>query len=439
MAATNRAGRADTYRHISLFLGAAAALSALCGVVLGYRLNTGSGPGLGALVAPPPAPPAQIVVNAAAQAIPTAAEGDPPIGGSARAGASGIDHGDTRGAGPLNPSVPVTVSVTHGLLREVSLINASNGLPVPATLAPDRHSWRSNAPLSYAQTYQLRVTAADSDQHSVQRTATLTTIAARQLIKATFVPGAASDTVGVGQPLVVRFNHRVADHTAAEHALAVTSNPSQPGAWYWMSDTEAHYRPAAYWAPGTTLTLAANLFGAALGNGAFGQANQGETVHIHDSWIARADGNTEHMAIYHNGQLVKTMAISLGSPTHPSHNGPHVISSKAPSVIMDSCTYGVCQGDPGYYRETVYLDERISSDGEFVHSAPWSVGQQGDRNVSHGCINLSPANAAWFYQHFNIGDVVEITHSGGPPLPVWDTYGDWELTWPQWQTHTKVN
>jgi lipoprotein-anchoring transpeptidase ErfK/SrfK len=102
---------------------------------------------------------------------------------------------------------------------------------------------------------------------------------------------------------------------------------------------------------------------------------------------------------------------------------------------MDSCTYGVCQGDPGYYKEKVNLDERISIDGEFVHSAPWSVHQQGRVNVSHGCVNLSPANAAWFYQHFTVGDVVEITNSGGPTLPLWDN-GDWTLPWTQWHTGT---
>ncbi len=32
----------------------------------------------------------------------------------------------------------------------------------------------------------------------------------------------------------------------------------------------------------------------------------------------------------------------------------------------------------------------------YVHSAPWSVADQGKRNVSHGCINISPSNAKWF-------------------------------------------
>jgi hypothetical protein len=88
---------------------------------------------------------------------------------------------------------------------------------------------------------------------------------------------------------------------------------------------------------------------------------------------------------------------------------------------------------PGYYKEQVDIDERISNDGEFVHSAQCSVGSQAGENVSHGCVNLSPANAQWFFDHFALGDVVEITNSGGLPLPLFDTNGDGVLPWPQWQ------
>lgn len=112
------------------------------------------------------------------------------------------------------------------------------------------------------------------------------------------------------------------------------------------------------------------------------------------------------MNIYRNGNLVKTMPISLGSAKYPSHVGPHIVSDKQSTMTMDSCTYGVCEGQAGYYKEKVDQDVRISNDGEFVHSAPWSTGQQGDSNVSHGWVNLSPANAKWFFDHFNVGDVL---------------------------------
>jgi lipoprotein-anchoring transpeptidase ErfK/SrfK len=98
---------------------------------------------------------------------------------------------------------------------------------------------------------------------------------------------------------------------------------------------------------------------------------------------------------------------------------------------MDSCTYGVCEGEPGYYKEKVDLDERISDDGEFVHSAPWSVWAQGKQNVSHGCVNVSPANAQYFYSNFSWGDVVDIKNTG-VALPFAAEANEWDVSWAKW-------
>jgi lipoprotein-anchoring transpeptidase ErfK/SrfK len=127
------------------------------------------------------------------------------------------------------------------------------------------------------------------------------------------------------------------------------------------------------------------------------------------------------------------MPISMVKTATPTHVGIHVISAKNQKVQMNSCSYGVCPPDPRAYNETEYWAERISNDGEFVHENPATVGVQGASNVSHGCINLSEANAKWFFQHLGIGDVVEVTNSGGPKLPLWDLYGDWAVSWSTWK------
>ena len=66
--------------------------------------------------------------------------------------------------------------------------------------------------------------------------------------------------------------------------------------------------------------------------------------------------------------------------------------------------------------------------GVYVHSAPWSVDSQGYLNVSHGCINLSPDNAAWYFDTVHIGDPINVGKVLTPPLvcaaiaavtPVW--------------------
>ncbi|HEY4006331.1 MAG TPA: Ig-like domain-containing protein [Pseudonocardia sp.] len=423
---TNRAG-AQQRIHLatSIALGVAAVLLAVAGLTTAAAGPAAVNRSLAAKAAPAPPPPPPAAVLSLLTGSITPANTAP--GQTA--------HGQTapiNPATPISPSTPISVSVAHGTLRGVTVTDTKTGQPVPGTLAPDATSWQTSAPLSYADTYQIAASALGAQGRLVQQTGTVATLHPAVLSAVSF-RAVGMDTVGVGQPVVVQFSKPVADRAAAERAVRVVSTPAQPGAWYWMSNTEAHYRPASYWQPGSTIQVDADLFGADLGKGTFGQANRAQTLHVHDSWVAKADGRTETMQIFHNGALLNTMPISLGSPSHPSHNGPHVISDKKNSIIMDSCSYGVCQGDAGYYKEKVDLDLRISNDGEFVHSAPWSVGQQGARNVSHGCVNLSPANARWFFDHFNIGDVVEIANSAGPPLPVWDTYGDWELSWPQWQ------
>ncbi len=338
----------------------------------------------------------------------------------------------------LDPGRPIVVSVAQGTAKAVAVKSTADGKAVDGALDAGGTTWTSSGQLAYGTTYSIAVDTVDTAGTAGHQDLTVATVAPKTQAYPSFIPPPGQTTVGVGQPIVVRFNHPVKDHAAAQKALSVTSSTGQTGAWYWLSDTDVHYRPQTYWTANSTLTLKADLFGVDLGNGTFGETDRTETIHVHDAWVAKADGATEQMQIFDNGALVKTMPISLGSPGHPSHIGPHVISDKQPSITMDSCTYGVCEGQPGYYKEKVDLDERISDDGEFVHSAPWSVGSQGGQNVSHGCVNLSPANAQWFFDHFGIGDVVEITNSGGPQLPLGDTYGDWELTWAQWQKGSAI-
>ncbi|MBO0885053.1 MAG: L,D-transpeptidase [Mycobacterium sp.] len=195
--------------------------------------------------------------------------------------------------------------------------------------------------------------------------------------------------------------------------LSVTSSPAQPGAWYWLSDTEVDYRPATFWQAHSKITLNIKDYGRDLGGGVYRDADRTINYTVHDSWIAYADGHSEQMVIKQNGRTVKTMPISMGKQATPTHLGTHVISARNRQVIMDSCSFGVCSG-PQHYRAKEYYAERISDDGEFVHENPNSVGAQGNTNVSHGCINLNQANAAWFFQHFGVGDLVEVTNSGGP-------------------------
>lgn len=338
------------------------------------------------------------------------------------------------GSTDLSPRTPIVVTVANGKLTKVTVTDQAKAGTVDGTFAPDGSSWTSSQ-LGYAQTYTVVADAVAADGTLTEQQATVKTLSptSEAFPALTPAPPPPGTTYGVGQIIGVSFDSDVTDRAAVEKALTVTTTPPQPGSWHWIDDKTVHYRPPQYWQPGTTIKLDANLYGVDLGSGVYGQADRSATYLIHDSWIAKADGQTEQMQIVHNGQVTASMPISLGKDSTPTHTGPHVISDKQEQVVMDSCTFGICPPNPAAYRSTEYYAERISNDGEFVHENPATVGEQGSSNVSHGCINLSPDNAKAFFSEFGLGDVVEVTNSGGPILPIYDTYGDWELNWADWQ------
>ena len=88
------------------------------------------------------------------------------------------------------------------------------------------------------------------------------------------------------------------------------------------------------------------------------------------------------------------MPISMGKNSTPTPNGIYTIGDRYQQLIMDSSTYGVPSNSPEGYRLEVDWATQMSYSGIYVHSAPWSVGSQGSDNVSHGCLNVSPENAA---------------------------------------------
>jgi len=131
--------------------------------------------------------------------------------------------------------------------------------------------------------------------------------------------------------------------------------------------------------------------------------------------VATIDDATHQMTVMRNGKLEKTIPVSMGMAAggHTTPNGTYYVLEKFPDIVMDSSTYGVPVNSAQGYKVHVQLAVRIDNSGNFVHSAPWSVGDQGIRNVSHGCINISPDNAKWFYDNFGSGDPVVIKNSKG--------------------------
>ncbi|MCA1708456.1 MAG: L,D-transpeptidase family protein [Actinobacteria bacterium] len=331
----------------------------------------------------------------------------------------------------VSPLAPITVTAAEGKLVQVTLTNSA-GEVVPGEAAPDGTSWRSTVPLGYSQSYTINSTARGTDNRTVTDAATFRTVSPRTVTYPSMNP-VDGQTVGVGQPLAIYFDEPIGNKQVAEESITVTTEPHVDGAFYWFSDKEVHWRPQEFWAPGTKVTTDIKIYGKDLGDGIYGQEDRTVSFTIGDSVIARADGATHQMTVEINGVVVRTMPISMGRPDFPSNNGVHVVTERNAVKVMDSTTYGLSL-DAGGYVTKVKWATRISNGGEFVHSAPWSVRQQGRSNVSHGCINLSPENAKWFFDTVKKGDVVITTNTGGPDLRPWDGFGDWQIPWGEWIT-----
>jgi lipoprotein-anchoring transpeptidase ErfK/SrfK len=222
----------------------------------------------------------------------------------------------------------------------------------------------------------------------------------------------------------------------------VTTTTAVEGSWYWVDKRNAHWRPENYYAPGTKVSVAANIFGAELGNGLFGQEDSKTTFTIGPSHVSIADDNTKQVQVFENGNLIRTMPTSMGmggsevvagkTITFWTQPGIYTVMDKANPVIMDSSTFGLPVNSRLGYKESINWATKISTDGIYLHELASTVWAQGNTDTSHGCLNLSPANAQWFFNFAMPGDVVEVRNTGGAPLEVWQN-GDWGLPWDQWQ------
>ncbi|MCX2931430.1 Ig-like domain-containing protein [Mycobacterium sp. CVI_P3] len=325
---------------------------------------------------------------------------------------------------------PVTVTASGGVLGSVSMVNEA-GNQVDGQLSADGVTWSTSEPLGYNKSYTLRAQSLGLGGVTTENLS-FETQSPENLTMPYLLPGD-GEVVGVGQPIAVRFDENIPNRVAAERAIKVTTNPPVEGAFYWLNNREVRWRPQDYWKPGTTVDVAVNTYGVDLGDGLFGQQNLTSHFIIGDEVIATADDDTKTLTVRRNGEIVKTMPISMGKNSTPTDNGVYIIGDRFSHMIMDSSTYGVPSNSPNGYRTEVDHATQMSYSGIYVHSAPWSVGAQGYSNVSHGCLNVSPSNALWFFNNTKRGDIVEVHNTVGSTLSGTEGLGDWNVPWSQWK------
>jgi lipoprotein-anchoring transpeptidase ErfK/SrfK len=338
---------------------------------------------------------------------------------------------------PANKATKVLTSsvltfATNGTLDTVTL-TGPDGKPVAGNVASDKKSWVPARQLAYGTAYKV-VAKATQNGNSATTTSTFTTMAKPSSITGADLYVSDGDTVGVGLPIVVEFTNSIpkGQRAAVEKRLFVTSTPAVEGSWHWFSASEVHYRPRAYWPSGTKVSVRLAIGGLPMGNGNYGKRDRFATFTVGRAVTSKVVNKEKTMYVYRDGKLIRKFPISLGKPSTPTSSGKMVAMEKAYEKTFDSGTFGLPSDSPGGYRQKVYYDVRFTWGGEFVHAAPWSVGSQGRTNVSHGCVNASPANASWFYEMTLKGDPIEVvgteTH-----VEKGNGWTDWELTWEQYK------
>jgi lipoprotein-anchoring transpeptidase ErfK/SrfK len=307
----------------------------------------------------------------------------------------------------LPVSTEIGTSVKGGDITSVKLADKA-GKAVKGTLRDDKSSWVPNAPLKYDTDYTATVIATSMAGQVETKKVSFSTRGKSGNDIGSGLYLFDGKTYGVAMPVVLEFNPGIAkkDRAAVQRRLFVTTDPPQPGVWSWVSSgTQAYYRAADYWKAGTKITVRAALEGIPLSNGRVGDQDRKASAKIGEKFVMKVDNKTKKMLVYKSDKLVKTFPVSLGKASTPSSSGTLIVMDKQEHTVFDTMAE---LGPEEGYRTDIDFAQRLTWGGEYIHSAPWSVGDQGVRNVSHGCVNLAPQNASWLFGQTKVGDPITI-------------------------------
>jgi lipoprotein-anchoring transpeptidase ErfK/SrfK len=352
---------------------------------------------------------------------------------ASQAAAEGLALSITPGTNGKNlpVSTEIGVKLAGGEVSAVSVTEAGGG-KVAGTMREDGSAWVPNSPLKWGKTYTASVTATGGGGTATQTT-TFTTMAKPGKETGTGLYMFDGKTYGVAMPVVVEFHPGIAkkDRANVQKRMFVSTDPPQPGAWHWVSNgSQAYYRAPEYWKSGTKITVRIAVGGHPTGGGRYGDVDRKATAKIGDRFEMKVDNKTKKMTVLRDGNVIKTLPVSLGKKSTPSVSGTMVVMEKKEQTVFDTTDDPTASDS---YRVDIEFAQRLTWSGQYIHSAPWSVGDQGRRNVSHGCVNVSPSNAQWLFKNTKVGDPVTVTGTEDKLAPG-DGWTAWNMSWKEFIT-----
>ncbi|MEU8237590.1 Ig-like domain-containing protein [Actinoplanes missouriensis] len=323
-------------------------------------------------------------------------------------------------------SAEIGLKVSGGEVSSVTLTDAK-GKTVSGEFREDKSAWVPAKPLKTKQKYAAKVVVTGADGATTTETTSFTTMGEPGRRTGTGLYLFDGNTYGVAMPVVVEFSPGIKkkDRAAVQKRMFVRTDPPQPGAWSWTeSGTQAYYRAPEYWKPGTKLTARIAVGGLPTGNNIYGDKDRSATVKIGRKLEMKVDNKSKKMTVVQDGKTVKTMPVSLGKKSTPSSSGTMVVMQKMAETVFDTTDTDGADG----YRTQIQYAQRLTWSGQYIHSAPWSTGAQGERNVSHGCVNVSPSNARWLFDKTLIGDPVTVRGTEDK-LDYGNGWTPWNVSW----------
>ena len=329
-------------------------------------------------------------------------------------------HGGT----DARPDRGITVRASRGTLTTVTVRSGTESVRGKFNTA--RTVWHTRWALGVSRRYTVTATATAPSGRTVTRRRAFRTLTP----KSTFAPRTIlvdHGTYGIGMPLIFYFDGPVANRKAVERSLEVRTSRRVVGSWYWddmcgIVPLCLYFRPRHYWKPHTQVHFTAHVNGVQLNPGVFGDHDLRGTIKIGRSLKVVASTANHYMNVERNGKRFAHWPISTGKPGDDTPNGTYLSIEKGNPVEMKG---------PGYDLSVPY-SVRITWSGIYLHAAPWSVGAQGSTNVSHGCVNMAPQDAAIYYGMSIPGDPVKI--KGSSRAGTFDNgWTMWFKSWREWR------
>ncbi len=327
------------------------------------------------------------------------------------------------GGNDRRPDRGLRVTATGGRLTKVRA--SARGKAVEGTMNRAGTAWQSTWALGVSEHYTVTASGTGASGTPITKTASFRTFTPKRTFVTQTVEGY-RQTYGVGMPIILYFNHTITNRRAIEKALEVKSSSPVTGSWYWDDEcgtapTCLYFRPHHYWPAHTRISFAAHLDGVQGAPGMYGFHTLTQSFNIGRALTVTASTTGHHMTVYRDGKAFARWPISTGRPGDNTPNGTYLTIEKSNPVDMKG---------PGYNIEVPW-SVRFTWSGDYLHDAYWSVGEQGFTNVSHGCVNMPPADAEIYYKMAAPGDPVRIT--GSPRAGTFDNgWTMWFLPWKRW-------